>query len=516
MVSNEIFVGAGTSATFVPEMDMFFNAGTVGDANNLNKVTLSTGEQNLVQLLDNLYMGCRATVVSDGSTTYTNVKSNDRVSFTFTDDVGDAAASDADITLFAFGAPVIAPKSGEVPQLLSDNWLGLVNTFTPPNVEVEMKQLNLAVSGTRNFAHQFKGAETVSGGSMDISLNNGSWLYYALGNITDITHDGTAFADAEDWDGSTTVPFIYNEVENKIRRAINYNEYPMMSAGGADYVHTTHHNWKELDVSSDMLTYTMDELNGDTLPSFALEVLYDKSGVTATTPVDDADYSTDGTSNETRFARIFTGCQVNTLTLNFEEGQELKTSLDLVTRRAYDVETSGSNDYIPRRSQAVGIGTHLQNYSATVADNYPFMYSDGAIKLFGQTLGRVKTGSLTINNNITQQRFVLNNNRQIMSAHIPAQRTYELSLTVLATDTKLWDELRQDGESTESSGDSKQILLEFTKDGGEQISINLQDYVIQSVNVPFPDDKGPIEFEVTLSARTLGTTTYKGKWAIMV
>ena len=299
-------------------------------------------------------------------------------------------------------------------------------------------------------------------------------------------------------------------MENKIRRSINYNEYPMMSNGGADYVHGTHHNWKELDVSTDMLTYTIDELNGDTLPSFALEVMYDKSGVTASTAVDS------NNPNETRFARIFTGCQVNSMTLNFEEGQELKTSLDLVTRRAYDVETSGTNDYIPRRSQAVGIGTHLQNYSATIADNYPFMYSDGAIKLFGQTLGRVKTGSLTINNNITQQRFVLNNNRQVMSAHIPAQRTYELSLTVLATDTKLWDELRQDGETAESSGSSKQILLEFTKDGGEQMSINLQDYIVQSVNVPFPDDKGPIEFEVTLSARTLGAATYKGKWAIMV
>ena len=510
MVSNEIFVGAGTSATLVPEMDMFFNAGTVGNASNLNKVTLSTGEQNLMQLLNNLYVGCRAKVVSGGDTIYTNVKLNDRVSFTFTDDIGVADATDADITLYAFGAPVIAPKNGSSPQLLTDNWLGLVNTFTPPNVEVEMKQLNLAVSGTRNFSHQFKGAETVSGGSLDISLNNGSWLYYALGNISDITHAGTAFADAEDWDSSTTVPFIYNQVENKIRRSINYNEYPMMSNGGADYVHGTHHNWKELDVSTDMLTYTIDELNGDTLPSFALEVMYDKSGVTASTAVDS------NNPNETRFARIFTGCQVNSMTLNFEEGQELKTSLDLVTRRAYDVETSGTNDYIPRRSQAVGVGTHLQNYSATIADNYPFMYSDGAIKLFGQTLGRVKTGSLTINNNITQQRFVLNNNRQVMSAHIPAQRTYELSLTVLATDTKLWDELRQDGETAESSGSSKQILLEFTKDGGEQMSINLQDYIVQSVNVPFPDDKGPIEFEVTLSARTLGAATYKGKWAIMV
>ena len=30
MVINEVFVGAGTSATLVPEMDMFFNNGTIG------------------------------------------------------------------------------------------------------------------------------------------------------------------------------------------------------------------------------------------------------------------------------------------------------------------------------------------------------------------------------------------------------------------------------------------------------------------------------------------------------
>ena len=64
--------------------------------------------------------------------------------------------------------------------------MGLVNTFTPPNVEVEMKQLNLAVAGGRNFDYQYKGAETVSGGSLDLSLNNGSWLYYTLGKITNL------------------------------------------------------------------------------------------------------------------------------------------------------------------------------------------------------------------------------------------------------------------------------------------------------------------------------------------
>ena len=46
MVSNEIFVGAGTSATFVPEMDMFYNDGTV-DANTLNKVTITINRNGI-------------------------------------------------------------------------------------------------------------------------------------------------------------------------------------------------------------------------------------------------------------------------------------------------------------------------------------------------------------------------------------------------------------------------------------------------------------------------------------
>lgn len=512
MVVNEVFVGAGTSATFLPEMEQFFDNCVVTYTNGLDKVALSSSEQSLVQLLDNLYIGCSAKVISGTSTTYTTVKSNDRTSFTFTDDISSISSgtATAEVYILSFGAPVVSRDASGRPQLLSDNWLGLVNTITPPNVEVEMKQLNLAVSGTRNFAHQYKGAETVSGGSLDLSLNNGSWLYYALGKVSDIAYNTSSeTAWASDSEG-----FLINTTANRIVRVIGGNEYPFIesssgSGAAATASSVSANTWYELDTSSKMITYTFEELNGDTLPSFALEVLYDKSTVTNATAVDN------NNPNNTRYARIFTGCQVNTMTLNFEEGQELKTTLDLVTRRAYDVETSGTNDYIPRRSQANG-ASNLQNYSATVADNYPFMYSDGAVKLFGQTLGKVKSGSLTINNNITPQNFILKTSRQVASAHIPAQRTYEISLTLLATDTKIWDELRKDGETSESTGSSKEILLKFTKDTGEEISINLQDYIVQSVNVPFPDDKGPIEFEVTLSARTLGTTTYKGKWALMV
>jgi len=223
--------------------------------------------------------------------------------------------------------------------------------------------------------------------------------------------------------------------------------------------------------------------------------------VAATTAVDNL------TPHENIFSRIFTGCQVNTLTLNFEEGMELKTSLDLVTRRAYDVVTDTANNYIPHNGVLTPSG--LKNFSVTDSDNYPFMFSDGALEVFSQTYARIKSGSITINNNITPQRYIGNTSRQVMNEHIPAQRTYEVSMTALITDTTLWDELRKDNESTGN------IVVNFTKETEEFITLTLTDFILSTVDIPFPEDKGAIEVAFTASARTLSNAQYKGKWALM-
>ena len=168
----EVFVGAGAGATFVPEMDIQLNdvvfSGNVG--------TLDSGDTALIALVPDLYVGCRVTI----SSTDTIITENTATTIT----VESVTDGEYDVTIHGFGAPVPGPKVSSTPTLLSDHWLGLVDTFTPPNVEVEMKQLNLAVSGSRNYSHQFKAAETVSGGSLELMLNNGSWLYYALGAAT--------------------------------------------------------------------------------------------------------------------------------------------------------------------------------------------------------------------------------------------------------------------------------------------------------------------------------------------
>jgi len=508
MVSNEVFVGAGTMATLVPEMDMYFDSMVVTHP-SLNTVVLASADSSKFKFLTNLYVGCRAKVTDSSSEVYhVMITSNTENSFTFDSDVSDIGSGqteNVDVKLLGFGAPVIAPSTSNQ-KLLSDNWLGLVNSFTPPSVDVETKQLALMGGNTRNLSLQYRGAETVSGGSLDVSLNNGSWLFYALGKVTSLS----ATNNSVDWTASTDDKFIANATSTGIVRVPNDDgiEYPPLSTSTADTDAADHSlaNYNEI-ASNSVLTYTFGEANGASLPSFGLDVSYRKADVAATTAVDNL------TPHENIYSRIFTGCQVNTLTLNFEEGQELKTSLDLVTRRVYDVVTDGTTDYVPHNGKLNP--SDLKNFSATASDNYPFMFSDGALTVFGQTFGRVKSGSVTINNNITPQRYIGNTSRQVMNEHIPAQRTYEISMTALITDTTLWDELRkEDGEVIAAD---KLLTLNFTKDTGELIKMSFSDYIIQTVDIPFPEDKGAIEVTFTASARTLvsGSCQYTGKWALM-
>ena len=486
-MSNEVYVGSGTQVTMIPESTIL-----LGYPSDISDATITFSDETL-KLVPNLYVGCEVTFVTTVTTTRFTIISNTTSTITLDSDLPTSHPDNntTTITISKFGSPVPAPEitidAALRQSLLSDNWLGLVNEFTPPNVEVEMKQLNLAVAGTRNFAHQYKGAETVSGGSLDISMNNGSWLYYALGKIDAVTH--TATSDEMDSESTVVTPATDS---TKFYRAIGSNEYPPTSSDDT---------LKEIGTGT--IAYTFKELNGQDLPSFALDVSYAKGSLST------GSRYVPNQTGDTMYSRIFTGCQVNTMTLNFEESQELKTSLELVTRRAFDAPDSYSPHRTVVGATGVANGT-LFNYDASTTT--PYMYSDGSITLFGQTYARVKSGSLTINNNFTQQRFIGNTNRQIMNAHIPAQRTYELSLTLLITDTAIWKELR---EQEEYDSDTGKIKLRFEKSANDFIEIELDDYIIQSVNVPFPSDKGPIEVEATISARKLSDCKYTGKWVII-
>lgn len=108
---------------------------------------------------------------------------------------------------------------------------------------------------------------------------------------------------------------------------------------------------------------------------------------------------------------------------------------------------------------------------------------------------RVKSGSITINNNIGQHRFIGNYDREITSAHIPAQRTYEISLTMLVTDSDLWNDMR--AKSGENLGSNPRIKIRFSKDGtfdnaqvDDSISLEFADFMTQSVEFPSQTTRG--------------------------
>ena len=526
MGSSEVYTGAGASATLIPEAD--YNIGNqlgpisittdvkgfgfLNSNNNsaVDRTTLSWGddatsgaqESDTNRLPVNIYQGCFAEVskYESGSTTEVPlgihvIKSNAAQTITFDRELSSTDTDRFTVKILGFGTPLHSPAvmTGKH-NLLADNWLGLVNSITAPSIDAEMKQLNLALGGTRNFGFQYKGAESYGSASIDVSLNNGSWLYYALGKKTftatqKTNSQGTAINLSLNQENGKV---YYDDTNKTFHRLESTTLSPPKPYGTADA--------SILKLSDDSkIDYQFTEADGDSLPSFALEFTNEKGNVA------DANYFQDA-SDERLFSRIFTGCQVNTLSINFEEGQEVKASIDAVTRRGYD----SNQNYTPKRR--VRTPSSLFNYNDTDA-NLPFMFSDGTIQAFGQNLARVKSGTLTINNNITPQRYIGNYDRSIVSAHIPAQRTYEITLNLQITDRLIFDELRSADEVT--LGD---IVLTFDKNATadtDKITMTLKDYIVQSVDIPFPDDKGMIDVAVTLAARTLHECKYHGKWIII-
>ena len=162
-LQSEVFTGVGAGASLIPEADIFLESCSFAASDHTTVTIDDTDLQNT--LIPNIYVGCMAKVANADSATFDGfylIKSNTSNTITFNETVGDADTDDnIDVTILAFGAPTPAPTVDGELTLLSDNWLGLVNSITPPSVDVELGQLNLAVAGSRNFQYQYKKGETV-------------------------------------------------------------------------------------------------------------------------------------------------------------------------------------------------------------------------------------------------------------------------------------------------------------------------------------------------------------------
>ena len=182
-VNTDIFLGSGATLTMIPELDLKVILDTTSTSTSLVAGATWTGN---VRMVENLYVGCVVDLF-DASTSLTEAHSthvitaNDTTSFTISpahslgtlqDDSTESGTLSLDyVVIRGYGTPAPTTLTGSIARLSADNWLGLLESATFPNLEVEMKQMNLSLGSSRNFTHQYKGIETASGGNLAI-VNN--------------------------------------------------------------------------------------------------------------------------------------------------------------------------------------------------------------------------------------------------------------------------------------------------------------------------------------------------------
>ena len=538
--NTDIFLGSGASITFVPENDLFIGVGLKDGGGALDGSAQSVIQVNATfdsdfELLTDLYKGCllERFNTSDVLQSTHRITSNDANSFTITPSA--SAASTDYFVVKSYGAPVPAPAD-TAKRLLSDQWLGILESATFPTTEVEMKQQNLSLGGTRNFTYQYKGITSFTGGNLGLVANHGAFLYYFLGKCTTLTCSTDALSTALSTDAhrqtmpdsgdnnaflirsmneSTaevaagddaviggiveTGPIFRRTIGNKICPPINPFE---ATDAQLDFYHKLDRPVTSGATISKAITYTFTEQDGDLLPSFALEQNLSKlTGTNIYRTDNDAD------AEDLNFVKIARGCRVNTLTMTANENEEVKMTLDLSTRNVHTL----AQDELYDARRGVTDETGFINYeTSTNSDSArePFFFSDGTFKVLGSTFLKINSLTLTMNNNLQDRRFLGVGAKDIQES-IPAQRTYEVSFTGHVTDDALYTALLNDAEDT-----TQTMELIFTKSNGENITLKFDDYFISANNFPIPDDKGPLVVEATVLPRTLNTCTVKTHWIL--
>ncbi|MAR66158.1 MAG: hypothetical protein CL833_02790 [Crocinitomicaceae bacterium] len=541
-VNNDIFLGSGASLTMIPELDLKIILDSSSTATQLVADALWTDN---VRMVENLYVGCVVELYDAGESTTERhsvhvVTSNDTTSFTISPAHNITVADATDfIIVRGYGAPAPTTKTGSIARLSADNWLGVLESATFPNLEVEMKQNNLSLGFGRNFTHQYKGIETASGGNLAVVANHGTWLYYALGKCTQInaTFTGSSSLDPADIRTAHANNVHYLDIgETATAKAFSDNITGFTSTGPLFYrtakdstfmippvanQDTATHmalltlpSFNASGVLQNPIKYTFAEADGEELPSFGLE--QNVSKLEASNPYRTGD--TTLTTESHNFVRIARGNRVNTLTMTANENEEVKMTLDLNSRAVHKLKTNEAYEGKAGQSEIADLfnfGSGSNTLAATGEESLePFFFSSGSFTIFGEQFLKITNMTLTINNNLQDRRFIGVGNKSVKTG-IPSQRNYEISFTALVTDNKLFEELLDQIEE----GTSNLITLQFDKnapDGtlNEQILLKFQDYFLSSANVTIPEDKGPVTIEGTVMPRKLNTCEVRTHWIL--
>ena len=434
------------------------------------------------------------------------------------------------------------------PRILSNNWLGLTNTVGIPTVDIETKQTNLSLAGSRNWSYQYRGMETAGQASLDVNLNHGSWLYYAFGGLTSATTAGTDTVETAtnvfktSTSASTTVHMTFAGYTTGTDDDQNSTGHLATSNGKFHRVLKNtqtvcppmlpFNSIAKIADPSDTgttgiqgaITYEFSERNDSTLPTFALELLTQKGSLTLG---DNKSLMVDrNTYNESVYSQIYPGCAVSDLTLTANENEEVKTTLNMNVKRVFEAPDGYVGKCYDSTDNDTSEFKNLLNFgqqtgaNANITQSFidPFFFSNGSISLFGQEFLKVNSFSLSLQNTLTDKRYVGQYNNQIKD-FVTGQRTYEITMQALVTDRRLFDELRNISPhrfilNETADGTNAKITLMFTKSNGESIKLEFDDYMVSASTWPLQDDRGPVLVDFTIMPLRTSTLNAVTHWVM--
>ena len=226
-----------------------------------------------------------------------------------------------------------------------------------------------------------------------------------------------------------------------------------------------------------------------------------------------------GAQDAKTLTRVFKGCKVKDWTLGADADSEVKLGINFDSLMVYTdtgrKETSHKGDRYtahrmfentadsPTNRKVAGIAPYTQK---------PYMFYNGEIKAFGQTMARVTKFNLTGKNN-TMQHWTIRGTDIAMNTttdQIPFAGTrmpvyavegkteYELELEVIINDPLLWHDLRHTVDRDYLAPISLTLIKQGSGGVREQIQVLIDDYIISEAPLPIPEDKGVIRTNVKI------------------
>jgi hypothetical protein len=281
---------------------------------------------------------------------------------------------------------------------------------------------------------------------------------------------------------------------------------------------------------------------GETIPSFSLEhSIRNRDVGSYNSETGDGVNTPGGTTDSKQLTRVFRGCKINEWEISSTVDAELKFRATFDALSCYTdtgrLESANAGDrYIAHRMFQNTGETDTNRKIAGIAsgEEKPFMFYNGTIEAFGQSIGFISSFELRGKTGVELFHTIQSNpvgedvqsSTGLSTKQVPyggtrnasiireGREQLDMEIDVVLTDPNLFHQLRSHNETSSGvdASTNKQIKLHFTKPYSgtidsdytvPSIRIILDDYFITEAPIPMPDDKGLLHSKIMLQPQSI-------------